>query len=122
MPERSPWVWVETIDDTDEHDENPLVSQQFLRKTGDGYLSTLVSFNEHLGWHMAVAFVSPRHARYPTWEEVLDAGEQLLPVGIIFVAAFQRITDGEIHCIEVHQHGSPLDEMPPLAEGFQYER
>jgi len=121
MPERSPWVWVETLDDSDEDYETPLVSQQFLRKTGDGYLSALVSFNESLGWHMAVAFVSPHLMRYPTWEETLDAGEQLLPSGFIFVAAFQRITDGTICCIEVHQHGTPLDQMPPLAEGFTHE-
>ena len=117
MPERSPWVWVETMDDNEGHEDNPLISQQFLRKVSDGYLSTLVSFNESLGWHMAVAFVSPRHQRYPTWEETLDAGEQLLPVGLIFVAAVQRISDGTISCIEIHQHGSPLSDMPPLARG-----
>jgi len=117
MPERSPWIWVETIDDNEGHEDNQLISQQFLRKVGDGYLSTLVSFNESLGWHMAVAFVAPRHTRYPTWEEVLDAGQQLLPVGLIFVAAVQPATDGMVSAIEVHQHGSPLAEMPPMSQG-----
>jgi hypothetical protein len=58
----------------------------YERRVGDGRLRVLVGI-EPLGWHMSISFTNHNGVltRYPTWDEIADARDWLLPDDIGFV-------------------------------------
>lgn len=52
----------------------------FVRNVHDGRLRALVS-HEPQGWHLSISHVKPNGepGRYPTWDEIAHADEELLP-------------------------------------------
>lgn len=69
-----------------------LVSQD---PTEEGYL-----------WHMSVSHPD----RYPSWDEIMDAREQLLPMDRTFVQILPGDADGEY--VNVHEHCLHIWEYP----------
>lgn len=78
--QKSAWAEVETpaARTTERH---------FARNTSDGRLFAIVAIEPMVGWHLSVSFRDHRgtHRRYPTWDEILHARDQLLPAEIDFV-------------------------------------
>jgi hypothetical protein len=56
------------------------------RRVHDGELSAIVA-QETPGWHLSISFTNHRGepSRYPTWDELADARDALLPDDIGFV-------------------------------------
>jgi hypothetical protein len=60
----------------------------YRRAVNDGSLWAFVG-QEPLGWHMSISHRSnhhpPRYVRYPTWDEIRHARDELLPADVGFV-------------------------------------
>ena len=88
----------------------------FTRKVRDGLLRAMVA-DEPSGLHLSISFVNHRGdpTRYPSWDEIVDARERLLPDDVGFVMHLP--TEGEY--VSVHPTTFHLWQFPerPLEEG-----
>lgn len=85
--------------------------QVWERRTGDGRLLAVLDQEPH-GWHLSVSFTDHRgrHSRYPRWDELADARDELLPADMAFVMHLPR-TDGDAY-VAVHPTTMHLFEHP----------
>jgi hypothetical protein len=79
------------------------------RRVSDGLLRALVA-EEPMGWHMSISFVDHRGkpSRYPRWDEIAHARDELLPADVEFVMFLPR--SGEyvaLHDTTFHLHEHP---------------
>lgn len=78
------------------------------RNVSDGQLRALVAEEPH-GWHMSISFVNHRGepSRYPRWDEIAHARDELLPVDVGFVmhlpaaGEYVALHDSTFH---LHEH------------------
>lgn len=103
--QRSPWIptraGIEVIDGIDLH--------WYRREVSDGTLFAAVA-NEPQGWHLSISFRDKRDrlTRYPRWDEIAHAREELLPHELEFVMFLPR--EGEyvaLHDTTFHLHEHP---------------
>lgn len=100
--QRSAWLCVE------ESDEAGWPVSIHRRNAADGTLLAIVA-NEPIGWHLSISFRDHRGnpTRYPTWDEIADARDVLLPADLAFVMHLPRageyvaLHDTTFH---LHQH------------------
>jgi hypothetical protein len=79
------------------------------RRVTDGWLTAIVAL-EPAGWHASVSWAPTgrrQSLRYPTWDELADARDQLLPADLGFVMHLPPA--GEyvaLHdtCFHLHEH------------------
>lgn len=84
-------------------------NESWTRQAGDGELIALVG-RELTGWHMSISHrrhtrKGPVYVRYPRWDEIADARDLLLPVGVTFVMVLPK--EGEYvacHKTTFHLH------------------
>lgn len=82
------------------------------RAVSDGWLRVLVADEPIIGWHLSISFVDHRNrpTRYPRWDEIVHAREQLLPPDLGFVmhlpplSEYVALHDTTFH---LHQHPEP---------------
>jgi len=84
-------------------------AQWFVRNVSDGYLRCLVA-EEPMGWHLSISFVDHKGApsRYPRWDEIAHARDELLDADLEFVMFLPR--SGEyvaLHASTFHLHEHP---------------
>lgn len=80
----------------------------------DGALTVLVA-EEPIGWHLSISHVDKagKHRRYPTWDEIADARDQLLPADLDVVMWLPKAGDYvAIHPTTFHLHEHPSREQP----------
>lgn len=97
--QRSPWTAGQKI--------GPLAS--FHRPVSDGQLVALVA-EEPLGWHMSISFRNHLGllTRYPRWDEIAHARDQLLPAHIGFVMHLPTADEYvALHDTTFHLHEHP---------------
>lgn len=81
----------------------------YRRRVGDGVLVACVA-DEPDGWHMSISHRDPndRPKRYPRWDEIAHARDELLPAEIGFVmhlpAAGEYVA---LHLTTFHLHEHP---------------
>lgn len=76
--QRSPWLEA----------ENPLGHGHcFRREVADGSLHAIVADEPGIGWHLSISFRDKRGelTRYPSWDEIAHARDELLPAELTFV-------------------------------------
>lgn len=81
----------------------------WVRPVGDGTLRALVA-EEPAGWHMSISFVDRKDqpTRYPTWDEIAHARDELLPDDIDFVMWLPKTGDYvALHDTTFHLHEHP---------------
>lgn len=64
----------------------PATWRVFERAVHDGKLRSIIT-NGHTGWHLSISWSgasAAARARYPTWDEIADARERLLPSELCF--------------------------------------
>jgi hypothetical protein len=96
--ERSPWT---PREDTLVLPPGATDITTWERRVTDGWLTAIVAL-EPAGWHASVSWapVGKRQSlRYPTWDELADARDQLLPADLGFVLVALHDT-----CFHLHQH------------------
>lgn len=79
------------------------------RNVNDGVLLASVSEEPH-GWHLSISFRDHRgeHTRYPRWDEIAHARDELLPADIDFVMHLPRTDDYlAVHPTTFHLHEHP---------------
>lgn len=110
--QRSPW-----IEDTSMGGEieGKYPFRWFRRRTGDGLLWACVAIEPGIGWHMSMSFRDNKgqFSRYPTWDEIAHAREQLLPDELGFVMHLPPLTTDEyvaLHKTTFHLHQEPAPE------------
>lgn len=84
-------------------------TRTFHRRVGDGTLWALVA-EEPWGWHMSISFRNTRNelTRYPRWDEIAHARDDLLPADVDFVMWLPK--SGEyvaLHDTTFHIHEHP---------------
>ena len=101
--QRSAWMKLES-------DEMLGVTVQWwARKVHDGVLRACVG-DEPQGWHLSISFHDNRSrlSRYPNWDEILHAREQLLPADVEFAMFLPRPEDYvALHDTTFHLHEHP---------------
>lgn len=81
----------------------------FIRAVHDGTLRACVA-EEATGWHLSVSFVNHRGvpSRYPTWDELAHARDELLPADVGFVMHLPRAVEYvAVHPTTFHLHEHP---------------
>lgn len=82
-----------------------------MRKVHDGTLRSIVA-HEPIGWHLSISWTGASSAtrkRYPTWDEIADAREQLLPVDLCFAMHLPPADE----YVALHDTTFHLHECPP---------
>jgi hypothetical protein len=102
--QRSPWVGVPDM--TTNFDG--YVAHWFHRRVGDGLLWACVG-EEPIGWHLSISFRDQRDqlTRYPTWDEIAHARDELLPDDVDFVMHLPTADEYvALHdtCFHIHEH------------------
>jgi hypothetical protein len=101
--QRSPWTY----------DRDDLIggvrAQWHQRSVGDGTLWACVA-DEPFGWHLSISFRNHKGepTRYPRWDEIAHARDELLPDDIDFVMWLPK--SGEyvaLHDTTFHLHQHP---------------
>lgn len=115
--QRSPWDVYEPIPATESMHGNPIA--RFGRNVHDGVLFAMVDeyppCPEGGGWHLSISHqkrVKGGHlepGRYPTWDEIADARDELLPSELGFVMHLPG--DGDY--VALHPTTFHLHEYPP---------
>jgi hypothetical protein len=89
------------------------VAVQWLRRrVGDGELVACIG-NEPMGWHMSLSHRRITKAgailvRYPTWDEIAHAREELLPLDVGFVMHLPTPDEYvSLHDTTFHLHEHP---------------
>jgi hypothetical protein len=81
----------------------------YARHVHDGSLRAFVA-DEPAGWHLSISFVNHKGdpTRYPTWDEITHAREQLLPANVAFVMHLPVADEYvAIHPTTFHLHEHP---------------
>ena len=65
------------------------------RAVGDGVLNALVTIDPGVGWHLSISFRDHkgRLSRYPRWDEIIHAREELLPPDVGFVMHLPKMDE-----------------------------
>lgn len=105
--QRSPWEADE--DFVARFRQIGLAVAAYRRRVADGELRAAVD-ESPLGWHLSISFVDhkDRPTRYPTWDEITHARDQLLPGDVAFVMHLP--IDSEyvaVHPTMFHLHEHP---------------
>jgi hypothetical protein len=81
------------------------------RDVADGVLLAIVGDEPRIGWHLSISFRDHRRrpSRYPTWDEIADARDELLPGDVGFVMHLPPA--GEY--VALHDSTFHLHEHPP---------
>lgn len=101
--QRSPWV---------EFGENVYAipaTRAYERKVSDGKLMAIVG-EEPLGWHLSISFRNHKGdpTRYPTWDEIAHARDELLPADVAFVMHLPLADEYvALHDTTFHLHEHP---------------
>ena len=109
--QRSPWRQVEHIVTFLEGIE----ATWWKRKVNGGVLMACVA-EEPLGWHLSISFRDGRGelSRYPSWDEIAHARDELLPRDVDFVMWLPKSEEYvALHDTTFHLHEHP----PRTAEG-----
>lgn len=82
------------------------------RDVHDGHLTALVDQIPDHGWHLSISHRTnhhpPRPGRYPTWDEIADARDRLLPADVGFVMHLPAADDYlAVHPTTFHLHQHP---------------
>lgn len=104
--QQSPWEPVPAIE---LRAELAVLGAWFTRRVHDGTLRACVA-EEPTGWHLSVSFVNHRRvaSRYPSWDELADARDQLLPADVGFVMHLPRTSEYvAVHPTTFHLHEHP---------------
>jgi hypothetical protein len=83
--------------------------REWIRNVTDGTLIALVG-EEPGGWHLSISFRDHRGelTRYPRWDEIADARDQLLPADVGFVMHLPRTVEYvALHDTTFHLHEHP---------------
>jgi len=98
--QRSPWLRVESV--------QPVAwASVYQRKVGDGALTAIVADEPEIGWHLSISHRDNRGgmSRYPTWDEIAHARDELLPDHIEFVMFLPRSDEYvALHDTTFHLH------------------
>lgn len=87
----------------------PVGAEWFVRNVHDGLLRACV-IEEPIGWHLSISFVNQRGepTRYPTWDEIADARDLLLPADVAFVMHLPVAAEYvAVHPTTFHLHEHP---------------
>lgn len=79
------------------------------RRVGDGELVACVA-EEPTGWHLSISHRDHRGelSRYPTWDEIAHARDELLPADVDFVMFLPKAGDYvALHATTFHLHEHP---------------
>lgn len=79
----------------------------FQRRCGDGILAACVSDEPIIGWHLSISFRDNkgRLSRYPRWDEIVHAREELLPHDLGFTMGLPRLDEYvALHDTTFHLH------------------
>ena len=104
--QRSRWEIVPRLD----HELLPWPSTWYLRHVSDGLLYALVAEEPQIGWHMSISFRDNRGnlSRYPSWDEIAHARDELLLDDLEFVMFLPRSEDYvALHDTTFHLHEHP---------------
>lgn len=91
--------------------------QWYGRNVGDGSLMACAAYEDGIGFHLSISHrtANGRPGRYPTWDEIADARDVLLPAEVSFVMVLPAADDYvSLHDTTFHLH----EEQPantPLA-------
>jgi hypothetical protein len=101
--QRSPWLEHEPME------FEGIPTRTFRREVGDGALWAFVA-EEPQGWHLSISFRDKRNklTRYPRWDEIAHARDELLPADLDFVMWLPKA--GEyvaLHDTTFHLHEHP---------------
>jgi hypothetical protein len=102
--QRSAWVEFEHVPD-----HLGYACTWHRRRVGDGSLVACVG-EEPQGWHLSISFRDNRGnlSRYPRWDEILHAREQLLPMDVEFAMFLPRPEEYvALHDTTFHLHEHP---------------
>ena len=102
--QRSPWLTAGTVPTAPGWS-----ATAHVRRVGDGQLRALVA-DEPAGWHMSISFVDHRGrpARYPRWDEITHARDELLPADLAFVMHLPTADEYvAVHDTTFHLHQYP---------------
>lgn len=110
--QRSAWVEMTPVPAGTMRIAGQVAARWFARSVGDGTLRACVAIEDPIGWHMSISFVDRRGepTRYPRWDEITHAREQLLPHDLGFVMhlppleEYVALHDTTFH---LHQHPEP---------------
>jgi len=88
------------------------------RNVSDGQLRAIVA-EEPMGWHLSISFINQKGepSRYPTWDEIAHARDEMLPADIEFVMFLPKA--GEyvaVHDSTFHLHEHPAREAKPVPQ------
>lgn len=91
------------------------------RNVFDGRLRAIVSNEAMIGWHLSVSHFdhAGRPGRYPTWDELADARDALLPADVAFVMIFPVPAEYvAVHPTTMHlyQFEAPREASKPAPE------
>lgn len=107
--QRSPWIAVDGDDSLDALNPDAV---WYRRNVRDGTLWTLVAREPVIGWHLSISFRDQRGelSRYPSWDEIIHARDELLPGDVGFVMHFP-VADEYVALhrttFHLHQHPEP---------------
>ena len=97
----------------DEFDHVPEIEgvacRWYRRNVHDGSLTACVA-DEPQGWHMSISFRNHRgeHTRYPHWDEIAYARDEMLPPDVDFVMWLPKTGDYvAFHDTAFHLHQHP---------------
>lgn len=114
--QRSPWEHDhhEYVPDPSGQWSLPVRIDYWRRRANDGTLWAMV--NElPIGWHMSISFrdAKQRPSRYPTWDEIMHARDELLPEHVAFVLHLPLPEEYvAVHDSTFHLHEHPERPLP----------
>lgn len=101
--QRSPWVPHTAV-----RMAAGVVGASYTRNVTDGRLRAIVA-EEPAGWHLSISFTNHRGvpSRYPGWDEIAHARDELLPPDVDFVMWLPRAGEYVNHhptTFHLHEH------------------
>lgn len=104
--QRSGWERVEQLD----HELMTWPTSWHRRRVSDGLLMACVADEPRIGWHLSISFRDNRGelTRYPRWDEIAHARDELLPADVEFVMFLPRAGQYvALHDTTFHLHEHP---------------
>ena len=90
-------------------------NEWYIRNVSDGRLTACLA-EEPTGWHLSISHLSHgNRKRYPTWDEIAHARDELLPADMDFVMFLPKAGD----YVSLHETTFHLHEYPDRREGIQ---
>lgn len=115
--QRSPWERVQ-----DDHPELAVFHwRTYRRRVSDGFLVAMTAVEPGVGWHLSVSFRRPNGdlSRYPRWDEIVDARDQLTPPTVAFAMMLplaEEFVSLHATTFHLHQHPEPTDDQPAVSD------